>query len=272
MLEQQGRGKSTFQVASFIGGLHLVFLCGVLWIGCKKEDSGADPSANASRDPMPPVHQAVDPFTPPAGTAPPPVYTSPPPPIDAGRGYSADTTPPVIPPAPVDVPSQARGAQSPRETSTRDSGSSAFGSDKTYTVQRGDTGYGIATKNGITFNALRDANAGVDWNRLAVGRELTIPAARPTTTGSSSTSSTSLSGETVYQVKQGDTGLRIQRQFGVPWKDIRRHNRLTSDVIRVGDKLRIPAKTTEAVPESTRPSATGVRPAADQPGGFYPSK
>ena len=38
LLEKHGRGRSTFQIISFIGALHVVALCGMLWIGCKKDD------------------------------------------------------------------------------------------------------------------------------------------------------------------------------------------------------------------------------------------
>ena len=44
-----------------------------------------------------------------------------------------------------------------------------------YTVVSGDTGYGIAKKNGISFDALSLANAGVKWSGLGVGQTLNIP-------------------------------------------------------------------------------------------------
>ena len=47
-----------------------------------------------------------------------------------------------------------------------------------YTVKEGDTGNGIATRYGITFEALMAANTQVvNWEDLQVGQVLTIPGA-----------------------------------------------------------------------------------------------
>ena len=47
-----------------------------------------------------------------------------------------------------------------------------------HVVQRGDTMYGIAQKyygSGLKWTVIRDANPGVDPNKMAVGTKLTIP-------------------------------------------------------------------------------------------------
>ncbi len=46
----------------------------------------------------------------------------------------------------------------------------------TYTVQPGDSGYGIARRNGIPFNQLQQANPGRDWDvPLVVGETMNLP-------------------------------------------------------------------------------------------------
>lgn len=44
-----------------------------------------------------------------------------------------------------------------------------------YVVKSGDTGYRIATANGVTVADLQAVNPGVNWNRLNVGQKLKLP-------------------------------------------------------------------------------------------------
>ena len=245
LLEQHGRGRSTFQIISFIGGLHVVFLCGLLWIGCKKEE--APPAAGAADvGDLPPVTQGADPLTPPAGVGaldvPPPTGTGPdpdwggvdpvqafPPPVTAGS-----TVPP--PPVPMPMPAQTSPGPVARWTPEQPAAVSA-GASSTHKVAGGEFGTTIARKHGISLKALQDANPSVNWNRLQVGAELVIPA--PASTASRG-GDPAPGGGTGYTVQGGDTGLRIARKFGVSWKDIRRANNLSSDVLRIGQQLVIP--------------------------------
>ncbi|MBP5544794.1 MAG: LysM peptidoglycan-binding domain-containing protein [Kiritimatiellae bacterium] len=66
------------------------------------------------------------------------------------------------------------------------------------------------------------------------------------------------SGQGTYIVKKGDILSRIARQYGVKVADIKAANGLTSDTIRVGQKLKIPAKATSAA--STRKAAGAAAP------------
>ncbi len=45
-----------------------------------------------------------------------------------------------------------------------------------YVVKSGDTGSRIAHNAGVSLSALLNANPGVNWNRLAVGQAINIPA------------------------------------------------------------------------------------------------
>ena len=46
----------------------------------------------------------------------------------------------------------------------------------------------------------------------------------------------------VYRVRPGDSLKKIGKKFGVSWREIKRYNRLRSNIIRVGQKLKIPRK------------------------------
>ena len=46
---------------------------------------------------------------------------------------------------------------------------------RTYTIRRGDSLAVVALIYGVSANAIRDANPGVNWSRLQVGQSLNIP-------------------------------------------------------------------------------------------------
>jgi murein DD-endopeptidase MepM/ murein hydrolase activator NlpD len=60
---------------------------------------------------------------------------------------------------------------------------------------------------------------------------------------------------TTYVVKQGDTLSSIARQFNVSVSDLRRANNLTSDALRAGQTLQIPAPSS-STPPNTPPAST----------------
>lgn len=65
-------------------------------------------------------------------------------------------------------------------------------------------------------------------------------------------------GGTIYVVKKGDILGRIASQHGVKVSDLKAANGLTGDTIRVGQKLRIPAKSASAPKTSAAASTPGV--------------
>ncbi|MGE5509569.1 MAG: LysM peptidoglycan-binding domain-containing protein [Chitinophagales bacterium] len=52
-----------------------------------------------------------------------------------------------------------------------------------YTIQPGDTFFGLAARYGTTIESLQSANPGVDPSRLQVGQTICIPVATPTVVG-----------------------------------------------------------------------------------------
>jgi LysM repeat protein len=88
------------------------------------------------------------------------------------------------------------------------------------------------------------ANPGTEPTKLQIGQTLHVPppaAATPSTTSTAAVPDMA-AGESTYTVKSGDTLTSIAAQYKVTVKALRSANNLTTDKIRVGQKLKIPAK------------------------------
>jgi LysM repeat protein len=140
-----------------------------------------------------------------------------------------------------------------------------------YTVAKGDTLAKIAKNNHVSLKALEAANPNVQPTKLKVGQKLTLPAggaAAPATTGAaagSETTGVSSAGDTAYVVKSGDTLTKIAKAHGTTVKLIQSENNLSTTKIKVGEKLKIPAKAgASAIPVTPLPpiaSAPATPPA-----------
>ena len=220
LLEQQSKRRSRLKLAVFCTlAIGVAGLSAMLIQGCKRDQTE---TADNNSSPVDTNSLATDTNTPPPDTNPPVVV--PPPPTN---------------PVPVVVP--------PVETAGTE-----------YIVVKGDTLGKIARKNGVKIKALEDANPGVVPTKLKVGQKLSIPAASSTAptaaTGADSTDTTS--GEELYVVRSGDTLTKIAHSHGVTVKAIESDNNLSTTKIKVGQKLKIPAKA-EAV---SAPATTDTNP------------
>jgi LysM repeat protein len=129
-------------------------------------------------------------------------------------------------------------------------------------VAKGESFAKIAQQYHVSVKAIQDANPGVDSSKLQIGQTIKIPAAAApvaTNPGAAPTPAAN-GGSQSYTVKSGDTLIKIANQFGVTVKAIRAKNNLTTDKIRVGQHLPIPAKA--GAQGSTPPSepAAGTAP------------
>jgi len=209
LLEQQSKRRSRLKLAVFCAvAVGAVGLIAMLIQGCKREQ--------------------VEPTPPPPDTNTVTAVETNPPPIEASNPPVA---PPVVAPAPAPVPQVAATE---------------------YIVAKGDSFAKIAKKNGVTVKAIEAANPGVEPTKLKVGQKLSIPAssggaAAPAAAGAQASTGSS-AGEETYTVKSGDTLTKIAKAHGTTVKAIRAENNLNTDHIKVGQKLKIPAKAEAAAP------------------------
>ncbi|MEY2427997.1 MAG: peptidoglycan DL-endopeptidase LytF, partial [Verrucomicrobiota bacterium] len=135
-----------------------------------------------------------------------------------------------------------------------------------YTIVQGDNFSALSKRFGVSVKAISDANPGVDSSKLKIGQKLHIPPAAPVAPAAVSPVVTA-NGEQLYTVKSGDTLIKIAGQFGTSVKAIRSLNSLKTDSIKVGQKLKIPAKGSGSAPASApsaepAPSTPAPAPAA----------
>lgn len=161
---------------------------------------------------------------------------------------------------------------------------------RTYVVKKGDSLSRIATQNGTTVAALRAAN-NLKGDVIFPDQELFIPEEGSTvSTVPSQTQARhanepkkQLANGQEYTIQKGDSLSRIASRHGTTVAAIKRANNLTSDLIRAGDKLVIPAagSTASAAPAAKpapkpaaipapRPSAPAQTTTSSQPTRIQP--
>ena len=122
----------------------------------------------------------------------------------------------------------------------------------TYRVRSGDTLSGIARRWHITVKSIVQGNR-LRSDRLHSGQRLvlTVPnVAREPIRTAAKTSAPSSSGHVIYAVKRGDSLASIAKRYGVSTASLKTTNRLSSNTIRAGQRLRIP-KSGEPIDEET---------------------
>ena len=100
-----------------------------------------------------------------------------------------------------------------------------------YTVQVGDNLYNIANRFNTTINDIVQAN-NLSSTVLRVGQQLYIPSSNVVEGDSNNVS---------YTVKRGDSLYSIALNFGTTVDEIKRINKLNSDILSIGQTLIIPS-------------------------------
>lgn len=238
MLEQKNKGRARVKVAVFLVlAFHGVGVLALLMTqGCKQDKGSSTEEAAATN----------------TNTAPPPVADTNAP-VPPATNVAADTNaaPVVSPPPPPPAPPVAVPAQT-----------------QEYAIVQGDTFSGLAKKFGVSVKALRDANPGLEPTKLKIGQKIQIPPPPPAAgaaTASTAPAADASSGEQAYTVKSGDTLSSIAKHFGVRVHAIRSANNLTTDRIIVGQKLKIPAKSSAPETASSNTSPDTATPSTPAP-------
>ncbi|MEZ5276414.1 MAG: LysM peptidoglycan-binding domain-containing protein [Opitutaceae bacterium] len=132
----------------------------------------------------------------------------------------------------------------------------------TYTVKSGDYLARIASQNGTTVGAIRQANR-LESDLIQVGQVLIIPAGSAARPGSGGGSAGLPADAVTVTVQPGDTIGEIARNYDVTVKELMAANQITdARKLRVGQKLVIPGFTSV---DSTRTSVTVNPPASQAP-------
>lgn len=136
------------------------------------------------------------------------------------------------------------------ETSTS---SNTSNSTTEYTIKSGDTLSKIAKQFGITVQQIKT------WNNLKsdlifAGQKLKVASTSASNTNNETateTPSSSNTSTTVYTIKSGDTLGKIAKQFGITIQQIKTWNNLNSDLIYVGQKLKVTASESQATSDNS---------------------
>ncbi len=228
--ESQARRKSHVRIAVFsILAIHVVVLGGLLILGCKRDDKGADTAGNP---PMTNTDVTAPPF---GGTevvatnavavalATNPAVTN----VLGGPGISV---PPVVQnPPPVDT-----------------------GTPIVHTIAKGESFVTLATKYGVSVKAIQEANPNLVPTKLQINDKVKIPpktAVAPKTNGAPAAD-----GPDVYTVKSGDVLSKIATAHHTTVKELQRLNNLPTTQIKVGQKLKLPPPAASPAPGAVPPA------------------
>jgi len=126
-----------------------------------------------------------------------------------------------------------------------------------YAIKKGDTLSSIAKEFHVSVKAIQAVNPTVNPAKLQIGQKIAIPAPTAPVAPSATASSPGDGGEQIYVVKGGDTLTKIAADHHTTIGALRKLNKLTTDKIKVGDKLKVPVK--GATAPAAEP-ATGAPP------------
>jgi LysM repeat protein len=227
LLDQRNKGRARVKIAIFLVlAIHGIGLMALLMQGCKQQPDSSSANTNTTTN--------ADAFTNSA-----PAFIEP-----TNSPSVADTLPATnVAPAPIVEPTPPVTAPAVSQPSD-------------YIIVKGDTFSTIAKKFHVTIKSLQEANPAVEPTKLKIGLSVHIPASTGAvaTTSTTAAATPDASGAAhLYSVKSGDSLIKIAGQFGVTSKALRSFNGLKTDKIVVGQKLKIPSKTT-----STTTAATNV--------------
>lgn len=146
---------------------------------------------------------------------------------------------------------------------------------QTYTVANGDSISKIASRHGVSIREITELNGIKDPNKIRVGQKLKLPsyadmsgAAAPAPAPKKVKSAThkktaapAVAGPGEVVVVSGDSLSKIAAKNGTSVKALKEVNKLQSDVIRIGQKLKLPAGAEKSTSTAAPAPAPAPQPA-----------
>lgn len=136
---------------------------------------------------------------------------------------------------------------------------------RTYVVKKGDSLWKIAHTQSVSIGELARANNLTKTSALKVGQKLQIPANAKAETSETATASAKSAAPTttasadgngaLYTVKSGDTLWKIAHAQKVTLASLKQANNLSSDALKVGQKLHLPGA---SAPTTMASAGTGA--------------
>ena len=142
----------------------------------------------------------------------------------------------------------------PSTNTSQNSNQTQTSGNGTYTVKAGDSLYRIAVNHNMSLQELKNLN-NLSSNLIMPGQVLKVSgqvsSSQPSTNTSQSSNQTQTSGNGTYTVKAGDSLWAIANSHKMTLNDLKRVNNLSSDLIYVGQTLKV---TKGAVTAANKPN------------------
>ena len=143
------------------------------------------------------------------------------------------------------------------------SSAGAAHADEAYTVRQGDTVSHIATRAGVSVQAIARANSLADASRIRVGQQLVIPPSATAPAPAAAAPAPAGGAGATHTVVAGDTVSALATRHGTTVAAIVSANDLDSRaLIRIGQTLSIPGSAAAAAPAATTAATAPSTPAS----------
>ena len=241
------RGRSNMRMAVVVVVmLHLALFAGILFNACKQKDESESEGGENQQSLADEMKQIV------GQPSPSPAEPTGMPPLPGTTGNQEPVTsapaplPTPIPSAPVTLPPDptATAGLPPTPAPTGFPGTTGSlvpapaPAGTQHTVASGENFWTIARQYGVTAKSIENANPTIVPTKMKVGQKIKIPAKTAPTPAPAA--APAVNDPNTYTVKSGDTLGHIAMRNKVKVKDLKAINGLTTDLIRVGQKLKLP--------------------------------
>lgn len=121
-------------------------------------------------------------------------------------------------------------------------------------VQKGNTLWNLSKKHNVNVETLKKLN-NLTSNNIYIGQTLQVSSAVSNKVKASTKVATS---SNTYTVKKGDSLFRIGKTYGISVQSIKKSNNLSSDTIRIGQKLTLNGVSSNAKNTSTASISSSI--------------